>query len=64
MTDELPLATSDWRDHCAGFREAYAEKLRAKQEEDYCFYCKRWIEIDEVGHQEHDKLSNRRVRDE
>ena len=34
MTDELPLATSDWRDHCAGFREAYAEKLRAKQEED------------------------------
>ena len=30
MTDELPLATSDWRDHCAGFREAYTEMLDAR----------------------------------
>ena len=52
--------TDDFR---AEFTERLARK-RAKQEEDYCFDCKRWIETDEVGHLEHDKLSNRRVRDE
>jgi len=44
------------------FRTEFTERLarkRAKQEEDYCFDCKRWIDTDDVGHQEHDKLSNR-----
>ena len=27
--------------------------------EDYCFDCKRWIDTDEIGHQEHEKLSTR-----
>ena len=29
------------------------------QQEDYCFDCKRWIDTDEIGHQEHEKLSTR-----
>ena len=29
------------------------------QKEDYCFDCKRWIDTDEIGHQEHEKLSTR-----
>ena len=29
------------------------------QEEDYCFECKKWIDTNEVEHQEHDKLSTR-----
>jgi len=46
----------------ADFRTEFTDRLarkRAKQEEDYCFDCKRWIDTDDVGHQEHDKLSNR-----
>ena len=27
---QLPLATSDWRDHCVGFREAYTDILDAR----------------------------------
>ena len=29
------------------------------QDEDYCFDCKKWIDIDEPEHQAHEKLSNR-----
>ena len=29
------------------------------QDEDYCFECKKWIDTDEQGHMEHEKLSNR-----
>jgi len=29
------------------------------QDEDYCFDCKKWIDTDEPGHQEHEKLSNK-----
>jgi len=29
------------------------------QDEDYCFDCKRWIDIDETEHIEHEKLSDR-----
>ena len=46
----------------ADFRTEFTDRLarkRAEQVEDYCFDCKKWIDTDDVGHQEHDKLSNR-----